>query len=194
MQGLTPFQGQQLCGIQQLQVFHPIPRLRIVLLHISCSMYLEVFFNVLDRWTRQTGRGEVSHTFPLLCFYNVLHQVSLVFNSETYYTNFSGFLDRSIKLILKFNRIYFFSVSSLFWYHIYLVLHNRSTLEQFRAPYFNDLSGVRSNGASVGPRADEQGWSLGKMNNFQEVFGYNKFLWLLPIHTAVGDGLTFPTR
>ena len=93
-------------------------------------------------------------------------------------------------------QIYFliFSVSSLFWYHIYLVLNNRSTLEQFRAPYFNDLSGVRSNGASVGPRADEQGWSLGKMNNFQEVFGYNKLLWLLPIHTAVGDGITFPTR
>jgi len=98
-------------------------------------------------------------------------------------------------LFLFFVSIMFcISVSSLFWYHIYLVLNNRSTLEQFRAPYFNDLSGVRSNGASVGPRADEQGWSLGKMNNFQEVFGYNKLLWLLPIHTAVGDGITFPTR
>ena len=32
------------------------------------------------------------------------------------------------------------------------------------------------------------------MNNFQEVFGYNKLLWMLPIHTAVGDGITFPTR
>ena len=88
----------------------------------------------------------------------------------------------------------FFSVSSLFWYHIYLVLHNRSTLEQFRAPYFNDLSGVRSNGVSVGPRADEQGWSLGKLNNFQEVFGYNRLLWCIPVHKAVGDGVTFPTR
>jgi len=98
-------------------------------------------------------------------------------------------------LFLFFVSIMFcISVSSLFWYHIYLVLHNRSTLEQFRAPYFNDLSGVRSNGAHVGPRADEQGWSLGKMNNFQEVFGYNRLLWLLPIHTAVGDGITFPTR
>ena len=46
------------------------------------------------------------------------------------------------------------SVSSLFWYHVYLVLSNRSTLEQFRAPYF-----------ATGP--DESGWGLGKRNNFQ---------------------------
>ena len=73
------------------------------------------------------------------------------------------------------------SVSSLFWYHVYLVLHNRSTLEQFRAPYYAN-----------GP--DENGWSLGKRNNFQEVFGDRALFWFLPIQTSVGDGLTFPTR
>ena len=74
------------------------------------------------------------------------------------------------------------SVSSLFWYHIYLILHNRSTFEQFRSPYFN----------GVGP--DAEGWTLGKANNFREVFGYNKWLWMFPVHTAVGDGLTYPSR
>jgi len=73
------------------------------------------------------------------------------------------------------------SVSSLFWYHVYLVLQNRSTLEQFRAPYF-----------ATGP--DEAGWSLGKRNNFQEVFGDRVLYWFLPIETTIGDGLTFPTR
>lgn len=73
------------------------------------------------------------------------------------------------------------SVSSLFWYHVYLVLSNRSTLEQFRAPYF-----------ATG--ADEKGWSLGKRNNFQEVFGDRVLLWFFPIQTSIGDGLTFPTR
>ena len=73
------------------------------------------------------------------------------------------------------------SVSSLFWYHVYLVLHNRSTLEQFRAPYYAN-----------GP--DENGWSLGKRNNFQEVFGDRVLFWFLPLQTSVGDGLTFPTR
>lgn len=73
------------------------------------------------------------------------------------------------------------SVSSLFWYHVYLVLRNRSTLEQFRAPYF-----------AGGP--DEGGWSLGKRNNFQEVFGDRKLFWFLPLPTMIGDGLTYPTR
>jgi len=74
------------------------------------------------------------------------------------------------------------SVSSLFWYHIWLVLHNRSTLEQFRAPMFeNNVS-------------DANGWSLGKLNNVREVFGPSVLLWLLPIQTCMGDGITFPTR
>jgi len=74
------------------------------------------------------------------------------------------------------------SVSSLFWYHIWLVVHNRSTLEQFRAPiYENNVS-------------DSNGWSLGKLNNIREVFGTNMLLWLLPLQTCLGDGITFPTR
>jgi len=40
--------GQQLRRVQQLQVFYPIPGLRLVLLRFSCSMYLAIFLNVLD--------------------------------------------------------------------------------------------------------------------------------------------------
>jgi len=86
-------------------------------------------------------------------------------------------------LFLFFVAIMFcISVSSLFWYHVYLIMYNKSTLEQFRAPYFN------------GSGSDAIGWSLGKANNFREVFGYNKWLWFVPLTTSVGDGLTFPTR
>lgn len=74
------------------------------------------------------------------------------------------------------------SVSSLFWYHVWLTLHNRSTLEQFRGPVFED------------GRSDPQGWSLGKLNNFREVFGPNHWLWFVPIQTHLGDGIVFPTR
>ena len=54
-----------------------------------------------------------------------------------------------------------------------------------RTPYFRNNSEVK---------ADALRWSLGKLNNFQEVFGYNKLLWFFPVHTAVGDGITFPTQ
>eukprot|EP00092_Neocalanus_flemingeri_P028463 GFUD01030907.1.p1 GENE.GFUD01030907.1~~GFUD01030907.1.p1 ORF type:complete len:477 (+),score=126.22 GFUD01030907.1:106-1536(+) len=74
------------------------------------------------------------------------------------------------------------SVSSLFWYHLWLVLHNRSTLEQFRAPIFE-------NNAS-----DPNGWSLGKLNNMREVFGTSMLLWPLPLQTCLGDGISFPSR
>jgi len=74
------------------------------------------------------------------------------------------------------------SISSLFCYHIWLVLHNRTTLEQFRAPMF-------SNNVS-----DPSGWSLGRRNNVEEVFGSSVFSWLLPIKTTLGDGLSFPVK
>ena len=84
------------------------------------------------------------------------------------------------------------SVFSLWAYHIYLVLHNRSTLgndisycndeknftfvfvlsEAYRAPIFRS-----------GP--DKDGFNLGKYNNFIEVFGDRKALWFMPVFTRL---------
>ena len=64
-----------------------------------------------------------------------------------------------ILFVFVVSLLFTMSICSLFGYHIWLVLHNRTTLEQFRAPVFeNNLT-------------DPSGWSMGKLNNVKEVFG-----------------------
>ena len=73
------------------------------------------------------------------------------------------------------------SLCSLLGYHIHLVLNNRTTLEEFRAPVFRR-----------GP--DKEGFSLGKRGNLAEVFGDTWWRMILPVFSSFGDGLTFPQR
>ncbi|XP_018590370.1 palmitoyltransferase ZDHHC20-like isoform X3 [Scleropages formosus] len=77
--------------------------------------------------------------------------------------------------------MFFISLLSLFSYHLWLVVHNRSTIEAFRAPMFHS-----------GP--DKNGFSMGVAKNLTQVFGDQKMFWLLPVSTSLGDGHTFPTR
>uniref|UniRef100_A0ABK9MRJ8 Protein S-acyltransferase n=1 Tax=Glossina morsitans morsitans TaxID=37546 RepID=A0ABK9MRJ8_GLOMM len=74
------------------------------------------------------------------------------------------------------------SLISLFGYHVYLLLVNRTTLEAFRAPIFR-----------IGGQ-DKNGYNLGKLANFQEVFGDDWKLWFLPVFTSHGDGLRYTMR
>ncbi|XP_039759875.1 palmitoyltransferase ZDHHC15B-like isoform X1 [Pararge aegeria] len=73
------------------------------------------------------------------------------------------------------------SLGSLFGYHCYLVAHNRTTLEAFRAPMFRG-------------GADKNGFSMGAFSNFKEVFGVSPNLWIVPVFTSAGDGCDFPVR
>ncbi|KAH9381919.1 hypothetical protein HPB48_017299 [Haemaphysalis longicornis] len=63
--------------------------------------------------------------------------------------------------------------------HICMVLRNETTLESFRGPVF---------------RQPLDSFDLGRYQNFIQVFGPRKGLWLLPVFTSVGDGLRFPTK
>ncbi|XP_037945628.1 palmitoyltransferase ZDHHC20-B isoform X2 [Teleopsis dalmanni] len=95
----------------------------------------------------------------------------------------NGGMGRFHILFLFFVAVMFaISLVSLFGYHVYLVLMNRTTLEAFRAPIFR----------IGGP--DKNGFNLGKYANFQEVFGDNWKLWFLPVYTSLGDGLQCTTR
>lgn len=89
------------------------------------------------------------------------------------------------------------SVSVLFFYHLYLVLYNKTTLgkgyfvldstifihisilESFRAPVFQN-----------GP--DKNAYNLGARRNFEEVFGTRQLMWFCPVFTSLGDGHSFP--
>lgn len=82
-------------------------------------------------------------------------------------------------LFLFFAAIMFaISVSSLFFYHLYLTGKNRTTLESFRAPIFAD-----------GPQ--KEGFNLGSKLNFQQVFGKNLLHAFIPISTTQGDGVHY---
>ncbi|XP_065209979.1 palmitoyltransferase ZDHHC15 isoform X3 [Planococcus citri] len=75
--------------------------------------------------------------------------------------------------------MFFLSIMSIFTYHLYLIGCNRTTLEAFRAPVFE-------NG-----RVDKNGFNLGLVNNFKQIFGNRYALWPFPIFTSLGNGITF---
>lgn len=82
-------------------------------------------------------------------------------------------------LFLFFASVMFaISVSSLFFYHLYLSGKNRTTLESFRAPIFAN-----------GPQ--KEGFNLGCKENFHEIFGKNLLRALIPIYTTRGDGVHY---
>ncbi|KAL5289228.1 ZDHHC2 family protein [Megaselia abdita] len=117
----------------------------------------------------------------LYCLYIAL--TSLEFFIKFWKNELTEGMGRFHILFLFFVSLMFaISLVSLFGYHIYLVLHNRTTLEAFRPPIFR----------SGGP--DKNGYNLGKRANFQEVFGDNPRLWFLPIYTSFGDGISYPMR
>ncbi|CAC5414537.1 unnamed protein product [Mytilus coruscus] len=124
--------------------------------------------------------------FVLFLGYGLLYCLFIAFTSLNYFIEF--WTGGSSKEAVKFHVLFVFFVAmmfgisliSLFGYHIYLTCSNRSTLESFRSPIFQT-------------GADKNGFSLGKLNNFKEVFGERKLFWFLPIFSSDRDGVSFPT-
>jgi len=124
--------------------------------------------------------------FMLFLCYALLYCIFIAATSARYFVRFwsdslsIGTSKYHIIFVFLVSVLFTISIFSLFWYHVYLVTQNRSTLEQFRAPVFEDQA------------TDKEGWSLGSFNNFKEVFGMNPLLWPFPVSSSVGDGLSFP--
>ncbi|XP_017770003.1 PREDICTED: palmitoyltransferase ZDHHC15 isoform X4 [Nicrophorus vespilloides] len=124
--------------------------------------------------------------FILFLGYALLYCLFISMTSVQYFITFwRGGLEgmgRFHILFLFFVAVMFaISLASLFFYHIYLVSVNRTTLEAFRSPVFYH-----------GP--DRDGFNLGRRKNFMQVFGENPKLWLVPVFTTLGDGTAFDKR
>uniref|UniRef100_A0A915HQE6 Palmitoyltransferase n=1 Tax=Romanomermis culicivorax TaxID=13658 RepID=A0A915HQE6_ROMCU len=73
------------------------------------------------------------------------------------------------------------SIGCLFFYHLFLTAKNRTTIEACYSPFFE-----------YGP--DKNGYNLGFVKNFRQVFGPLSLKAFLPVHTTLGDGVNFPTN
>jgi len=126
--------------------------------------------------------------FILFLFYGLMYCLYVALSSLKYFLRFwTGSMDGHghgkfhILFLFFVSAMFSISLCSLLGYHIHLVLNNRTTLEEFRAPVFRR-----------GP--DKEGFSLGKRGNLAEVFGDICWRMFLPVFSSFGDGLTFPQR
>lgn len=103
--------------------------------------------------------------------------------------NFTQQQNNTVSVSTKFHILFLFFVSAmlsmgvmfLYFYHVYLLLNNRSTLEAFRPPLM-----------MYGP--DRNAFNLGKKENLNQLFGRSKLLWFVPVYTTEGSGLTYDLR
>ena len=115
-----------------------------------------------------------------LCSWSAL--VSLPYFIEFWRMDLSSSYGKLHIIFLFFVSVMFaVSLASLFFYHLYLTMKNKSTLEAFRTPIFR-----------YGP--DKKAYDLGKSQNFKQIFGDDPILWLLPVSTSKNCGVIFPTR
>ncbi|NXA45854.1 ZDH15 Palmitoyltransferase, partial [Nothocercus julius] len=127
---------------------------------------------VLDNWI-------FLFFWSIFCFYLSFSLALCCFSLQGELTN--GRSKFHVLFLLFVALMFFVSLMFLFGYHCWLVSRNRSTLEAFSAPVFQN-----------GP--DKNGFNLGFVKNLQQVFGEEKKLWLLPVVSSQGDGHFFPMR
>jgi palmitoyltransferase len=76
------------------------------------------------------------------------------------------------------------SVATLFFYHVWLTVKNRSTIGKFNLVKKFEKNLVESFRAPLFTYGeDKNGFNLGWSANWREVFGDNRLHWFLPLPT-----------
>jgi palmitoyltransferase len=158
------------CDACILKMDHHCPWLVTFILILSTSPHLYFFFNRVNNCVSYTNYKFfvlfLGYSFGL-CLYSAA--VALPYFLKFWKNDLGNNFGKLHILFLFFVSIMFaVSLASLFFYHIFLTLKNRSTLESFRTPIFR-----------YGP--DKKAYDLGKGRNWREIFGNNIFFMFLPV-------------
>lgn len=114
--------------------------------------------------------------FILFLFYAVTYCIYVSLTSLEYFiqswNDLQSFQPGRFHIIFLFfvSTMFAISVFSLFAYHLYLVCENTTTLESFRAPYFQSTG-----------QPEKNGFNLGKKENLKQVFGSSLLKAFLPV-------------
>ncbi|CAL8084285.1 unnamed protein product [Calicophoron daubneyi] len=91
---------------------------------------------------------------------------------------FSGF---NVFFLFVISLVFVLALILLLGFQLIILLKNKSTLENFRAPRFRKSR-------------EQSGFDVGCKANFLQVFGRKPSLWWFPVFTSEGDGFTFPVH
>ncbi|XP_052838242.1 palmitoyltransferase ZDHHC2 isoform X2 [Drosophila gunungcola] len=113
-------------------------------------------------------------------FHNFKYFILFLFYAEVYCLYLLCVMFYEMYLICGYDITYLKQEHSWNLLHVFNVSRNRTTMESTYSPYF-----------FVGGK-NKHGFNMGCRINFRDLLGDKWFLWIVPIFSSRGDGLTFP--
>ena len=138
----------------------------ILCVYVGVLLLSRFSFDSIEHISQADAPQHAARNAILLLVSTFLLYKTVAVNSQILHCVFT---QSTIVLAVSFG----FAVSMLLGLHIYLLLKNRSTIED---SYDSKL----------------HVFDVGRARNVRQVFGYNNWLCLLPVYTSVGNGIDFP--
>ncbi|KAK9468644.1 DHHC palmitoyltransferase-domain-containing protein [Lipomyces arxii] len=141
--------------------------------------------------------------FLLLLFYIILFCIVCLIGSGVALLNWIDSDDFG-EVEISLNHVFLFilavvlglAVGIFFGCQVYLLLSNKTTIEAMETQRYKSKVAAASYRHVEAPSSQTVGnvFNIGWKENFKEVFGDNPILWLLPVRTTKGNGMSFPVN